>query len=175
VALTTTSGLFGYYIGDFVRFTQVFPHRLEFTGRASGVLSVTQELTSAIEIERAVAEAIRRQPCSMVDFAAAAEVGVDGTAKGRYQLYVEFEREPKDLQAFAAAFDAGLCEQNRVYREHRNKDVAILPPRVLPLVNGAARRYLDAAGQTSVQHKFPRIVEGRRRELLATFARSASN
>ncbi len=174
VALCTSSGLFGYYIGDTVRFTSVFPHRMEFTGRTAGVLSVTQELTSSIEIERAVMHAARREPCTIVDFAATSEVGVDATAKGRYLLYVEFEREPRDLQSFASAFDRGLCEQNRVYREHRSQNVAILPPAVLPLGSGATRRFMDAMGQ-SVQHKFPRIVEGRRRELLASLARPASN
>jgi hypothetical protein len=175
VALTTSSGLFGYYIGDFVRFSSVYPHRMEFTGRTSGVLSVTQELTTSLEIERAVAEATRRNPCSIVDFAASSEVGVDETAKGRYLLYVEFEREPKDLKSFASAFDVGLCEQNRVYREHRTKDVAILAPTVLPLGLGSTRRFMDAMGQSpsqnGVQQKFPRIVDGRRRELLASFAR----
>ncbi len=174
VALSTSSGLFGYYIGDVIRFTQVFPHRLEFTGRTAGVLSVTQELTSSIEIERAVAHATKREPCSIVDFAASSEVGVDATAKGRYLLYVEFDRAPADLGAFATAFDKGLCEQNRVYREHRMKDVAILPPTVLPLGSGATRRFMDALGAggvQAVQQKFPRIVDGRRRELLASLAR----
>ncbi|MHB8417277.1 MAG: GH3 family acyl-acid amido synthetase [Myxococcales bacterium] len=175
VALCTSSGLFGYYIGDTLRFTSVFPHRLEFTGRTAGVLSVTQELTSSIEIERAVLGAAKKNPCSIVDFAATSEVGVDATAKGRYLLYVEFDREPRDLESFASAFDAGLCEQNRVYREHRKQDVAILPPAVLPLGSGATRRFMDAMGQSTVQHKFPRIVEGRRRELLASLARVASN
>ena len=55
IAVTTSSGLFGYYIGDFVRFTSVLPHRMVFAGRASGMLSITQELTTQIEIERAVA------------------------------------------------------------------------------------------------------------------------
>ncbi|HUB10267.1 MAG TPA: GH3 auxin-responsive promoter family protein [Myxococcales bacterium] len=175
VALCTSSGLFGYYIGDTIRFTSVFPHRIEFTGRTAGVLSVTQELTSSIEIERAVLAATKRHPCTIVDFAATSEVGVDASAKGRYLLFVEFDREPQDLQSFASAFDVGLCEQNRVYREHRKQDVAILPPAVLPLGNGATRRFMDAMGQSTVQHKFPRIVEGRRRELLASLARPASN
>jgi hypothetical protein len=54
IAVTTASGLFGYYIGDLVRFQSVFPHRMEFVGRTSGVLSLTQELTSFVEIERAI-------------------------------------------------------------------------------------------------------------------------
>ena len=57
VVVTTSSGLFGYCIGDFVRFTSVAPHRMVFAGRASGMLSITQELTTQIEIERAVASA----------------------------------------------------------------------------------------------------------------------
>jgi hypothetical protein len=110
-----------------------------------------------------------------MDFAAASEVGVNATAKGRYVLYVEFEKEPRDLGSFASTFDLGLCEQNRVYREHRSKDVAILAPTILQLGAGSTRRFMEATGQASVQHKFPRIVEGRRREMLASFARSAGN
>jgi hypothetical protein len=171
VVLTTSSGLFGYYIGDSIRFTSIFPHRMEFTGRMSGVLSLTQELTSHIEIERAVADAQKQQPCSIVEFAAGTEVGVDSSAKGRYLLFVEFERQPADLKAFAEAFDHGLRTQNRVYREHRNQDVAILAPAVLSLPRGTSQQFLEATAR-SVQQKFPRIVDGRRRELLMSMARS---
>jgi hypothetical protein len=166
VVLTTSSGLFGYTIGDSIRFTSVFPHRMEFTGRMSGMLSLTQELTSYVEIERAVAAAIATEPCEIVEFAASTEVGVDETAKGRYLLFVEFGRDPGSLERFESAFDAGLRSQNRVYREHRNQDVAILPPRVLRLSRGASQRFLKEMGATSVQQKFPRIVDERRRELL---------
>jgi hypothetical protein len=108
VVLTTSSGLFGYTIGDSIRFTSVFPHRMEFTGRMSGMLSLTQELTSYVEIERAVAAAIATEPCEIVEFAASTEVGVDETAKGRYLLFVEFGRDPGSLERFESAFDAGL-------------------------------------------------------------------
>lgn len=133
VALTTSSGLFGYYIGDFVRFTSTFPHRMEFAGRASGVLSLTQELTSFIEIERSFTAACQEFSCSLVDYAASSEVGVDDSGKGRYVFFAEFEREPKDLSAFTQAVDRELCNQNRVYREHRAGNVAILAPRMVRL------------------------------------------
>ncbi len=171
VVLTTSSGLFAYTIGDSIRFTSVFPHRMEFTGRMSGMLSLTQELTSYIEIERAVAEAATSEPCQIVEFAASTEVGVDGTAKGRYLLFVEFEREPPSLEKFGVAFDAGLRGQNRVYREHRSQDVAILAPRVVRLPRGSSQRFLKEMGATTVQHKFPRIVDEGRRERLQALAR----
>ncbi len=174
VVVTTSSGLFAYSIGDFVRFTSVFPHRLVFTGRASGMLSITQELMTQLEIERAVAHAQQTMPCGIVDYSAAAEVGTAATGKGRYLFFIEFERPPHDLDSFSANIDRELCAQNRVYREHRAKDVAILPPKVVPLGRGATQRFMEALGHTSVQNKFPRIIDDRRRDLLRRFALSPS-
>lgn len=171
VVLTTSSGLFAYYVGDFVRFTSTFPHRLQFVGRPSGVLSLTQELTSYIEIERAVAAGCAAVPCTLVEYAAASELGVDGTGKGRYVFFVEFEREPPDLDRFTAAVDQELMRQNRVYGEHRTGDVAILAPRLVPLAAGASRRFMEQIGYQSVQNKFPRILDEERRDVLAAFSR----
>ena len=82
IAVSTSSGLFGYLIGDLVQFQSVFPHRLEFVGRTSGVLSLTQELTSFVEIERAMEAAVRAASCSVVEFSAGAEVGVERDRQG---------------------------------------------------------------------------------------------
>ena len=174
VALSTASGLFAYEIGDLVRFQTVYPHRMEFVGRTAGVLSLTQELTSFVEIERAVDAAVRACTCSVVEFAAAAEVGVDGSAKGRYQLFVEFERDPQNPAEFARVFDEHLCKQNRVYREHRNASVAILPPTLFAMNKGGARQFMDEIGRTSVQHKFPRVVDSNKRDVLARLARAVT-
>jgi hypothetical protein len=174
VVLTTSSGLFGYYIGDFVRFLSVFPHRLEFAGRASGVLSLTQELTSFLEIERSVSKANEIHNCTTVDYAASAEVGIGASGKGRYVFFIEFDRNPKNFDSYLSTLDATLCEQNRVYGEHRAKDVAILAPRLVPLLAGATRQFMQVLGQSSMQNKFPRIIDAKRMELLNTFAQTKS-
>ncbi len=170
IAVTTSSGLFGYYIGDLVRFQGVFPHRMEFVGRTSGVLSLTQELTSFVEIERAMDAAVRACACSVVEFSAAAEVGVGGTAKGRYQLFVEFDQVPSDPRRFASAFDESLCAQNRVYREHRMKDVAILAPALFAVSPGGSKRFMEEIGRSNAQQKFPRVVDDAKRDVLAKYA-----
>lgn len=173
VVVTTQSGLFAYYMGDVIRFDSIFPHRLQFAGRTGGVLSVTQELTSTMEIERAVTEATRKEGGTMLDFTASSEVGVNGTAKGRYLIFVEFERAPGDMKAWGEAFDQELCAQNRVYREHRSKDVAILAPVVLPLQHGATRQFMEKLGLQGFQNKFPRIIGDERRELLKSFVQKS--
>jgi hypothetical protein len=175
IVVTTTSGLYAYKVGDIVRFTSLTPHRVEFMGRLSGCLSVTQELTTHVEVERAVAYATNKVPCRTLDFGAAGDVGVEGTAKSRYALFVEFDTgaEPGDIAAFCNAFDEGMCEQNRVYREHRVGDVAILPPRVVPLVAGGAKRFLDEITRGNVQGKFPRILNEEGKARLLAYARTA--
>jgi GH3 auxin-responsive promoter len=168
IVVTTVSGLYAYELGDIVRFTSVDPPRIEFMGRLSGCLSLTQELTTHVEIERAVEHARLRRPCTTVEFGAAADVGVSGTAKSRYLLFVEFQSgaAPDDLSAFAAAFDEGLCNQNRVYREHRAGDVALLAPCLVPLTSGGARLFLEEVTHGNVQGKFPRIIDETKKQLL---------
>jgi hypothetical protein len=170
---STVSGLYAYSLGDIVRFPQTRPLRIEFVGRLSGCLSVTQELTTHVEIERAMEQAVASVPCRTVDFGAAAEVGVDGTAKSRYVLFAEFQdgAAPTDLGSFAAAFDQGLCTQNRVYREHRAGEVALLPPRLVVLRPGGARAFLEEITRGNVQGKFPRIIDDTKKSLLLKHAK----
>jgi hypothetical protein len=172
ILVTTVSGLYAYKVGDIVRFTSLSPHRIEFVGRLSGCLSVTQELTTHVEIERAVAHASQKVPCRTLDFGAGADVGVGGTAKSRYALFVEFDpaAAPADLDAFAAAFDEGMCRENRVYREHRSSQVALLAPRVVPLIAGGAKRFMDEVTRGNVQGKFPRILDDQRKARLLSYA-----
>ena len=175
IVVTTASGLYAYELGDIVSFPSVAPPRIEFVGRLSGCLSLTQELTTHVEIERAVEHARLTCPCTTVDFGAAADVGVDGSAKSRYLLFVEFQQgaAPQDLRAFAAAFDEGLCNQNRVYREHREGAVALLGPRVVPLTGGGARLFLEEVTRGNVQGKFPRVIDDSKKNLLWKHAATA--
>ncbi len=166
IVVTTVSGLYAYKLGDIVRFPR--RNRMEFMGRLTGCLSVTQELTTHVEIEKAVAHAIEKVPCTTVDFGCSADVG----SEYRYVLFVEFSKRPENLEAFARAFDEGLCAQNRVYREHRNNDVALLPPVVVPLEAHGAKAYLEKVTRGNVQGKFPRIIDPSKKATVMAYAES---
>ncbi len=170
IHVTTPSGLYSYRLGDLVRFPSIDPLRIEFAGRLSGCLSTTQELTTHVEIQRAAEAALEATGTRSVDYGAAADVGVEGSARSRYVIFVEFAGEPPaDRAAFAAAFDRGLCEQNRVYREHRTDDVAILAPELVVLPPGSVRRFMADIGNHSVQTKFPRILDDERKAILRSY------
>jgi hypothetical protein len=169
IVVTTVSGLYSYKLGDIVRFPQT--NRMEFMGRLTGCLSVTQELTTHVEIEKAAAHAIEKVPCVTVDFGASAEKA-PGTAKWRYVLFAEFAGEKPNLEALARAFDEGMCEQNRVYREHRANDVALVAPRVVALREHGARAYLDEITRGNMQGKFPRIIDPSKMASVTAYAES---
>lgn len=169
--VTTPSGLYSYRLGDLVRFPSTDPLRIEFAGRLSGCLSTTQELTTHVEIQRSMEHALAATSSKSVDYCAGADVGVNGTSRSRYIAFVEFDGKEPDRAAFARAFDEELCRQNRVYREHRNDDVAILAPELVVLPAGSVRRFMQQIGNTSVQTKFPRIVDDDRKEILRSYAR----
>ena len=171
IHVTTPSGLYSYRLGDLVRFPSIDPLRIEFAGRLSGCLSTTQELTTHVEIQRSVEAALGATGTTSVDYGAGADVGVEGTARSRYVLFVEFAGEaPADREAFLDAFDRTLCEQNRVYREHRDADIAILRPELVVLQRGAVRRFMADIGNHSVQTKFPRILDDERKTILRSYA-----
>ncbi|MDQ3031737.1 MAG: GH3 auxin-responsive promoter family protein [Myxococcota bacterium] len=174
IHVTTVSGLYSYRLGDLVRFTSTSPHRVEFAGRVSGCLSTTQELTTHVEIQRAVEHALVSVPATTVDYGCGADVGVGGTARSRYVLFAEFAggQAPSDAQAFARAFDEGLCKENRVYREHRKDDVGIFAPELVVLPPGSVRRFMKDIGNVSVQTKFPRILDDDRKQLLRSYVQS---
>lgn len=172
IHVTTPSGLYSYRLGDIVRFPSIEPLRVEFAGRLSGCLSTTQELTTHIEIQRATEAALTATGTKSVDYGAAADVGVEGSARSRYVLFVEFVGDaPTDTNAFVEAFDVALSEQNRVYREHRHDDVAILKPELVVLPEGSVRRFMADIGNHSVQTKFPRILDDDRKSILRSYAR----
>jgi hypothetical protein len=66
-----------------------------------------------------------------------------------------------------------MCKQNRVYREHRAGEVALIPPRVVPLVTGGARAFLQEVTRGNVQGKFPRIIDDTKKMLLWKHAKGS--
>ncbi len=166
--VSTVSGLSAYRLGDIVRFPTLWPHRMEFAGRLSGCLSTTQELTTHVEIQEAFEYALKKFPRTTRDYTCGADVGVNGTAKSRYNLFAEFEDDVPDfpVDAFAEAFDEGLSKVNRVYREHRIGDAAILRARFTPMPKGTIQRFMGEGALNNVQAKFPRILSDAQKDRL---------
>lgn len=166
VIVSTPSGLLGYSLGDVVRFTSCFPHRLEILGRLHGGLSPAHEVTSESMLEAAVAAASQRTHATPAEFTSAADDPAAANGKSRYRVWVEFARPPTSLEAFRDALDAELIKQNVLYGMVRANDVVLLAPLVVSLPRGSTERFMRALGPRSVQQKFPRTLDAARRAIL---------
>jgi hypothetical protein len=173
IHVTTPSGLYSYRLGDLVRFTSTRPAPHGVRGSPLGLpLHHAGAHHARRDPARGRAARSRSHPATTVDYGCGADVGVHGTAKSRYVLFVEFEGQAPDMRAFAAAFDEGMRRENRVYREHRDNEVGILAPEAIALPPGSVKRFMKDIGNTSVQSKFPRILDDDRKTLLRSYVAS---
>jgi hypothetical protein len=161
ILLTTPGGLYGYILGDTVRFTSTDPPRLVVTGRTKHFLSAFGEHLIVEEAEEAVRTACERTGARVLDFTAAPVFPEESGELPRHEWLVEFETPPDDLEAFGRILDGRLAELNADYAVHRRDDASLLPPLVTPLRPGSFYDFMKARGKLGGQNKVPRLKNDR--------------
>jgi hypothetical protein len=156
VVVSSCAGLFGYVIGDTVRFVERAPPRLLVTGRTSWMLSAFGEHLAGEEIEAALLAAAAQAGLRVTEYAVGPEFA--GT-RGRHRWCVETEApaEPDAAPRLAALLDAALRAENDDYTAHRD-GAQLAAPEVVLLPPGAFAAWMRAEGKLGGQHKVPRVV-----------------
>jgi hypothetical protein len=160
VIINNNAGLWGYSIGDTVKFVSRNPHRLVVTGRIKHFISAFGEHVIGEEVEKALQWAMQQQPgTEVVEFTVAPMVS---PAEGLpyHEWLIEFAQPPADVPRFAAALDRRLAELNVYYDDLISG--AILRPLVLTsLPRGAFQQYMKSQGKLGGQNKVPRLSNDR--------------
>jgi hypothetical protein len=157
VVLTTCAGLWAYVLGDTVRFEKRDPPLLVFTGRTKYFLSAFGEHLISEEVERAVAAAAQATGSAVVDFHVGPLFPEDPSKPGRHRYLVEFAGATPDLGRFTAVLDAELGRINEDYAAHRQGDLTMLAPEVVPVRPGGFADWMRSQGKLGGQHKVPRM------------------
>jgi hypothetical protein len=157
VVMTTCAGLWSYKIGDTVCFESCDPPLLRFTGRTKYFLSAFGEHLISEEIERGVTAAAEATAAAVVDFHVGPVFASSHGKPGRHRYWVEFARQPNDLERFAAELDGALCRLNQDYEAHRRRDLAMLAPEVRVVRRGGFADWMRSVGKLGGQHKVPRM------------------
>jgi hypothetical protein len=157
VVLSSSAGLWGYILGDTVRFIDREPPRLLITGRLAYGLSAFGEHLIGEELEKAVVAAALSIDRQSGEFAVAAEFPARPGEPGRHSFVVEIQPPTDNAGAarFAAALDASLAEQNADYRDHRS---AMRAPLVTVVRTGAFTDWMGSRGKAGGQNKVPRVI-----------------
>jgi hypothetical protein len=161
LVLSSNAGLWGYSLGDTVRFVSLAPHRVVVSGRIKHFLSAFGEHVIGEEVEQTLREAMSQFPeVEVVEFTVAPRVSSDPATPSQHEWLVEFARPPREAAALAAALDAGLRRRN-VYYDDLLTGSILAPLRLTALPAGAFQRYMKSLGKLGGQNKVPRLSNDR--------------
>ena len=161
IVLSTCAGLWGWLLGDTVRFLERDPPRLLVTGRTSYTMSAFGEHLTGEEIDRAVALAAAEAGLAVTDYAMGAAFPTPAQPLGGHRYVVEFAGglpAAAELERFAAALDADLAAGNEDYAAHRSGGFGLRAPEVGAAPPGFFAAWMKRRGKLGGQHKVPRIV-----------------
>ncbi len=172
VALTTCAGLWSYLVGDKVKFERRDPPLIRFAGRTKYYLSAFGEHLIEDEIVKALAVAARETGADVGEWHVGPVFSTDPARPGHHLYLIEFRQAPGDLKRFAAILDKNLSQLNEDYDAHRQGDLTMLPPDIVPLKPEAFMRWMLAHGKRPPQHKVPRMDNtGRQTSVIAEWMR----
>lgn len=157
--LNTTAGLFGYYIGDTVKFVSKNPYRVVVTGRLKHFISAFGEHVIAEEVEQAAMAAIKETRCELTEFTVAPQVNPE-SGLPYHEWWIEFKQPPHRIKQFEAAADEALQKQNSYYKDLRQGQV-LKQLVVRPVPPNTFIRYMKMAGKLGGQNKVPRLSNNR--------------
>lgn len=159
--LNTTAGLWGYSIGDTIKFVSKNPYRILVTGRIKHYISAFGEHVIGEEVEQALMSVAKEEGVDIVEFTVAPQVN---PAKGElpyHEWFIEFGKKPADMKAFALKIDRALQKKNIYYFDLIEGN--ILQPLVIQcLQKDAFINYMRAQGKLGGQNKVPRLSNDRK-------------
>jgi hypothetical protein len=159
--LNTNAGLWGYSLGDTIKFVSKDPYRILVTGRIKHYISAFGEHVIGEEVEQALMGVAKKEGVDVVEFTVAPQVNPPEGQLPYHEWLIEFGTEPADLQAFATKVDIALQGKN-IYYFDLIKGNILQPLIVKSLKKDTFINYMRAQGKLGGQNKVPRLSNDRK-------------
>ena len=158
--LTTNSGLWAYSIGDVVRFISKNPYRVVVSGRTKHFTSAFGEHVIAFEVEEAMKATVEKFPAQITEFHLAPQVNpTEGLPY--HEWFIEFEKEPENLEIFSNNLDEEMRNRNTYYDDLISGNI-LKPLIISKLRKNAFQDYAKSEGKLGGQNKIPRLANDRK-------------
>ncbi len=158
--INNNAGLWGYNIGDTVKFVSLNPYRVVVTGRVKHFISAFGEHVIGEEVEQAMLKATQAMDAQVIEFTVAPFIQ-QAAGKSYHEWFIAFEKQPKDIQAFATLLNQYMCEKNVYYNDLITGNI-LEPLRITLLDKNAFIDYMRAEGKLGGQNKVPRLSNDRK-------------
>ena len=158
--LNTNAGLWGYNIGDTIKFVSINPYRIVFTGRIKHFTSAFGEHVISEEVEKSLEKSIKKHPCRINEFHVAPMINTKNELP-YHEWFIEFEKEAENISDFSKELDSNLQHLNSYYKDLICGKI-LQPLKVTLLKKNSFRDYMRSIGKLGGQNKVPRLANDRK-------------
>ncbi len=157
--VNNNAGLWGYSIGDTVKFVSKNPYRVIVSGRIKHYTSAFGEHVIAEEVEHALKVASEGEDIAVAEFSVAPQVNPQ-SGLPYHEWFIVFSKEPSDMDRFRLKIDKALQDKNIYYKDLI--EGKILQPLVITsLKKDAFIELMKSRGKLGGQNKIPRLTNDR--------------
>ncbi|MCX2473593.1 GH3 auxin-responsive promoter family protein [Pedobacter sp. MC2016-05] len=161
LVLNTNAGLWGYSIGDTIKFVSKNPYKIIVTGRIKHFISAFGEHVIGEEVEHALLTVANEEKVEITEFTVAPQVNPKAGELPYHEWFVEFSSLPKDIIAFSKKVDQALQKKN-IYYFDLIKGNILKPLIIRTLQKDAFVNYMKSQGKLGGQNKVPRLSNDRK-------------
>jgi len=159
--LNTNAGLWGYSLGDTVKFTSLKPHKIVVTGRIKHYISAFGEHVIGEEVEHALMSVAKQEGVDVIEFTVAPQVTPPEGGLPYHEWFVEFGKAPADMDSFAKKVDTALQQKNIYYQDLITGNI-LRPLVVRSLQPDSFINFMRSQGKLGGQNKVPRLSNDRK-------------
>lgn len=161
IILSTNAGLWGYNIGDTVKFTSKDPYRIVVSGRLKHFTSAFGEHVIAEEVEKAMALCCQHFDVEIVEFHLAPQVNPERGELPYHEWFVELKDSDKNMPLeFASALNENMAKLNSYYNDLIEGKV-LQPLKIRIVKENGFVDYMKSVGKLGGQNKLPRLANDR--------------
>ncbi len=158
--INSNAGLWGYNIGDTVKFVSVDPYRLIVSGRIKHFISAFGEHVIGEEVEQSLMKAAAEAKVHITEFTVAPMVS-GGAGKSYHEWFIEFENKPESMAAFAKKLEENMAAKNVYYSDLITGNI-LEPLKITPVKKNGFIDYMKSIGKLGGQNKVPRLSNDRK-------------
>jgi hypothetical protein len=159
--LNTSAGLWGYSLGDTIKFVSKNPYRIVVSGRIKHYISAFGEHVIGEEVEHALMSVAKQEGVDVIEFTVAPQVAPQDGQLPYHEWFIEFGTPPANLTSFALKVDKALQQKNIYYFDLIEGNI-LQPLIVRSLKKDTFINYMRSQGKLGGQNKVPRLSNDRK-------------
>ncbi len=160
MVITTSGGLWRYKIGDTIEFTSTNPHLFRITGRTKQFINAFGEELIVDNADKALEQACLKTDSKVLEYTVA-PVYFGSDTSGAHEWYIEFDKEPNNIEHFTTLLDESLKNLNSDYEAKRFNNLSLGRPIIRTLKSGDFYKWMEHREKIGGQNKVPKLSNNR--------------